>query len=594
MIIIADSGSTKITWRMVGSDKSANTCTTSGIKKTIKFCCLIAMMNIAIILIAGCRQSVKDTVICVQLDPLQKVFTEESYFEENPDTVAVARGETATFQFVLKSAHRIQDLKINAENLSNGDQKIAATMKAFVGYVRAVNYTSSHSKDAVFPISDYYPDCLEEVESKDIPPMQNQPVWVSYVIPRDVANGDYTATLVFTGTANGKLFKIKKQVNVKVYPVTLPEQTLWISNWYRPNLLSQMNGNEPVEPYSDRYWELLAAMARTMREYGQNSYIIRGHKVFTWDGLCNIKRDGMQYSFDFTNFDKTVEIFIREGGLKRIEGNHLAWRMRDWNGAFGVTMPDEGRILSKLIDRPRDVAITKPLENDTAQIFLSQFLTALYSHLETKGWKEMYVQYVADEPVDTNTESYIRIANFVKKHMPGIPIIDAVCSPKLANSVDIWVPILDQYHRSYAFFQERQAAGKEIWFYTCVTPQGNYANRFMEQPLIQTRFLHWINFRYGATGYLHWGFNAWLPDNPHPTGDAWITYPAEGKIYSSIRLEAMRDGIADYELLKLLERKVPDKAKELASAVIKDFDDYDSNIRRFRQTRLELLKLLSE
>jgi hypothetical protein len=56
----------------------------------------------------------------------------------------------------------------------------------------------------------------------------------------------------------------------------------------------------------------------------------------------------------------------------------------------------------------------------------------------------------------------------------------------------------------------------------------------------------------------------------------------------------MHDGIADYELLKLLEQKSPDKAKELAGAVIRNFDRYDSNIRAFRATRLSLLKALSE
>jgi len=552
-----------------------------------------AFFIVSVLMIAGCSQSADHAVLCVQIDPLQKIFTEESFFVDNPDTADVAKGETATFQFLLKSASHIQDLKIEAGNLVNGNQKIEATLKAFVGYVRAEKYTSTHSKDAVFPFSDYYPDCLQEVESINLPPMQNQPLWVSYAIPRNAVDGNYSATLIFTGKINGKPFKVTKEIYAKVYPVMLPEQTLWISNWYRPNLLSQMNGNKPVEPYSDRYWELLAAMARTMREHGQNSYIIRGHKVFTWDGLCNVKSDGLQYTFDFTNFDRTVELFIREGDLKRIEGNHLAWRMGNWNGAFGITMPDDGTLSSKLVDRPHDVAKTKPFENDTARNYLSQFLTALYSHLESKGWTKMYVQYLADEPVDENAASYIQIANFVKKHMPGIPIIDAVCSPKLADAVDIWVPILDKYHQNYTFFQERQAAGDEVWHYTCVGPQGNYANRFMEQPLIQTRFLHWINFRYGSTGYLHWGFNAWLPSG-NPAGDNWISYPADGRVYSSIRLAAMRDGIADYELLKLLERKAPDKAKALASEVIKGFNSYNNDINAFRATRVKLLKWLSE
>jgi len=411
-------------------------------------------------------------------------------------------------------------------------------------------------------------------------------MWVSYFIPHDAMAGNYSATISFTGKANGKSFRITKDVNAKVYPVVLPEQTLWVTNWFVHDF-TRINGNQPVEAYSDRWWELLTSMAHVMRDHGQNTYIF-------WDlaGLCNIQSVGTQYSFDFTNFDRMVKLLISEGGLKRIEGGHLSGGRLETG--LGIGIPKLGLRL---------------FENDTTQQFLSQFLPALYSHLEKNGWKDMYIQHIADEPPARLIPSYIRIAEFVKKHMPGIPIIDAIDdhgSLDFANTVNVWVPLLDKYHRNYTFFQERQAAGDEVWFYTCCKPQNNYANRFLELPLIQTRFLHWINYRYKATGYLHWGFNFWglcqtndvfkdaSCNHRWPAGDAWIVYPAEGTVYSSIRLAAMRDGIADYELLKLLELKNPDKAEEVAGDVIKNFDAYNNNIRAFRLTRLKLLKLLSE
>ena len=74
-----------------------------------------------------------------------------------------------------------------------------------------------------------------------------------------------------------------------------------------------------------------------------------------------------------------------------------------------------------------------------------------------------------------------------------------------------------------------------MWFYLCSVEE--YANRFIEQPLIKTRLLHWINFTYGITGYLHWGYNQWIgqPGDPYhpasrwptylPARDPWIVYP---------------------------------------------------------------------
>lgn len=120
---------------------------------------------ISAILITGCSHPVENPVLCVQLDPLEKVFTEESYFIENADTAAVAKGETATFQFVVKSAYPIQNMKVEAGDLVNGDRNIAATLKAFVGYVHVGYYSGRRSRDAILPVSELYPDCLQEVES---------------------------------------------------------------------------------------------------------------------------------------------------------------------------------------------------------------------------------------------------------------------------------------------------------------------------------------------------------------------------------------------------------------------------------------------
>jgi hypothetical protein len=544
----------------------------------------IMLILTPVLLTVGCHSG-EDTVMCVQLDPLKKVFKEEMYFEENSDTAAVAKGETATFQFVVRSIYPVKNLKVEAGNLTFDSEQIPASMQAFVGYIHAGRNSGKDSKDKFYPVSDYYPDCLEEVESVDMPSMSNQPVWVTYAVPRSASDGTYSATLVFSGTADGKPFKIKKQVTAKVYNVVLPEQTLWITNWFTLEGLSKMNNNEPVEPYSDRYWALLKELANIMRDHSQNVYMISPSE------LCKAELTGTKYAFDFTNFDKTVELFIREGGLKRIEGGHLGGGLGNGNPDFGIKVPNVGM---------------RAFDNDTTRNFLSQFIPALYNHLETKGWTKMYVQHIGDEPTDRNAQSYIRIAEYLKEQLPNIKIIDAVLSHQLANTVNVWAPVLHQYHRNYAFYQERQAAGDEVWFYTCCGPQNDYANRFLEQPLVQMRILHWMNYRYGATGYLHWGFNWWhLSDTGDAAvldkavttwtaGDSWIIYPAYGKVYSSIRLEAMRDGIADYELLKLLEQKDADKAKKLANAVVRNFDVYDSSIPAFRETRRKLLTWLSE
>ncbi|MDP4193162.1 MAG: DUF4091 domain-containing protein, partial [Bacteroidota bacterium] len=66
------------------------------------------------------------------------------------------------------------------------------------------------------------------------------------------------------------------------------------------------------------------------------------------------------------------------------------------------------------------------------------------------------------------------------------------------------------------------------------------------------------------------------------------------EINGSIRLEAMRDGIVDYELLRMLGEKKPEKAKEVVNSMVADFERFDCSIKSFREKRQWLLELLSQ
>ena len=70
----------------------------------------------------------------------------------------------------------------------------------------------------------------------------------------------------------------------------------------------------------------------------------------------------------------------------------------------------------------------------------------------------------------------------------------------------------------------------------------------------------------------------------------WIVYPRDGKLLSSIRLEAMRDGIGDYELLSMLAERNAAAAQKLAAETILDFNRYDTDVARFRAWRCNFCK----
>ncbi len=534
------------------------------------------------------------TIRCIQIDPLSKVLPEQTFFVENNTPIDLAKGETASFQFVIRSTQNIQNLKIEASPLQYETTKIPLGFSAFVGYVKVGRDTPNPSNNKLISPSGFYPDPLLEVESVNVPFLTNQPVWCSYKIPEMITPGIYKASIKFTGELEGKKFEIIKNISTEIHNVELPEQKLWITNWFSTtdDKLKLLNNGNPVTIYSTQYWDIMKLLANKMRDYSQNVYLISPLQ------LCDFNLNGTQYTFDFSNFDKMVELFIKEGNLKRIEGGHLGGRIGNWDSKMSILVPVQGKRfeMKKML-----------INNDTAQTFIRQFIPALYLHLKEKGWNKIYWQHIADEPIKSNVKSYIDIAELVKSLAPEAELIEANHSRDVENTIHVWVPQLNFFHTDYQFYQERKSKGDEIWFYTCLGPQGNYANRFLEQPLIQTRLLHWINFRYGATGYLHWGLNYWN-ENPYhettgineeggnilPGGDSWIIYPSHNKLFSSIRFEAMRDGIADYGLLEALAKKYPDKTAELVRTTIYQFNLYDNNIDAFRNKRREILNLLSK
>jgi hypothetical protein len=562
-----------------------------------------ALLVFSLVLLTSCgdnftEEELQQELVFKSVDPLEKIFKETAFFRETEPVVHVARGEHASFQWVVRSQEEfVSDLKLEVVDLSSESNTLSDVKIGYVGYVSVGRNTPNHSRDKLNPISGLYPDPILENESIDLMANETQPIWVTIEIPVDSKPGMYEGKVKLTGQMDGQHFEINRPIQVKVYPVTVEKTRLWVTNWYNasPGNIKHVMGGLEVEPFADDYWSFIRMLASKMAEYRQNVSIISPLRLseFGFDENGN-------YTIDFTNFDKTVDIFIEEGVVGRIEGGHIGTRAGGWVSDFVVFAP--------VIEQDTTYFKKFSIKNDTARAFYSAFIPALSKHLKEKGWEGIYMQHLMDEPTPANVDTYIEVADFIDQLAPELKIVEACHSKDVNKTVDIWVPQLDYMHIDYDFYKERAEQGDEIWFYTCLNPKGEYANRFIELPLIKTRILHWINYRFNIPGYLHWGFNFWREGDPFdestsiqlesgtilPGGDAWICYPGDRKILSSIRLEAMRDGIVDYELLSMLGEKNPEEAAEIARQVVYRFDYYDINLKAFRQKRQKILTLLSE
>lgn len=528
-------------------------------------------------------------------DPLIKIFRDAKPGETLEEAVAeVARGEHATLQVIARSDAAIEGLTatLGPLRLERGWTKLAAdtAQVRFVQDVQVAKPTPQVSSLQLRKPPAAYPDYLDTGAPVAVKPGEAQAVWVTLPIAQDAAPGVYRGHVRLSGRAEGRDFAVEFPVAVRVYAATVGKSRLWITNWFQMNSLGRKDW---IEPYSDRYWNQLRAYARNMAAHRQNTALLSPLDLAEF----SVQADG-SLGINFDRFDRAVQIMMDEGVIGRIEGGHIGWRVGDWEGPFNVQ-----------IVRVRDgQAVREKVEPSSAEAdaFYARFFPALVAHLREKGWLGQYMQHLADEPVKSNIESYRALSALAQKHAPELRVIEACHTKDLAGAIQVWVPQFNFWHDDYTHYQERQRQGDEVWFYTCMFPQGEYANRFIEQPLVLTRLLHWLNFRYGATGYLHWGYNWWQGDpfvdtiqnngsTYQPAGDSYIIYPGpDGQPLDSIRIEAMRDGIADYELLSQLADRDADAAQRLAQRLILDFNRYETSVPAFRQARRELLEAVGK
>jgi hypothetical protein len=547
----------------------------------------VIVVLILSMLLVGCDDA---RLKCWRVDPLTKIFPDDSRdTSQSGDVIPLlARNGHASIQIAVFSEAGIADLKAVVEMQS----PIVAQVR-HVGYVPvASNPPKTPEDELARPAPSLYPDPLLEAFPFPLKAKRTEAIWVTLYAPSDTQPGEYSGKVALS--AGGEAISTQ-HFKVKVTKATVPAvQSLQVTNWLtlEPEQLAShfKTGEDP-----EAYWRVLGNLGRVMADHRQNVLLT---PVMT---LAGPKIEGAQIRYDFAKFDRWVNTFQKAGVIGTIEGGHILGRLSGYQTSMIVPayVIDGGKVVQKQLstDDPR------------AEQFLKSFLSALYAHLKEKGWTDRYIQHIHDEPHDQETTIYNRYAKIARKNLPGIPTIDAVGLDQglgfFEDVSDIWVPVLGSFDGQLDKIQAHVAKGGHAWFYTCIEPQGRHLNRFIDYPLLKTQLLHWFNFRHNLTGFLHWGGNYWGPEpfldvqpviNNNvtllPAGDNAIIYPNPSKesVFSSIRLEAMREGIEDYELLSALSKRDPEKAKRLAATAIPHITDYIRSVPRFRALQHELME----
>jgi len=364
------------------------------------------------------------------------------------------------------------------------------------------------------------------------------------------------------------------------------------TNWFSLGFMASCHG---LKPWSEAHWRMIRRYADLM---------VHGRQNMFWTGSCwseTAKRTDKGIVLNRARLRRLVKCFS-DAGMYWIEGSHL--------GA-----PSGGDYKAPTYQ----IALNGPRATSLAGYAdLAGLTRQLVDEIDRNGWRERWIQHVADEPGDPASEAeehqilaarvrteYRILAGMVRRLMPGFRILEAASEPSLAGSINTWCPRPEKFLERREQFRTLQSAGDVVWFYVCCQPGGAYLNRFMDQQLLRPALLGWAGALYELEGFLHWGLNHYQDGQdpfaqsvvPHrdvtiPAGDTHIVYPGPDGPWSSVRLEAQREGLEDCELLRRLQRDRSRSAKAVLARAIRSFTDYTTSAADFRAARGALLKAM--
>ncbi|MBN1344331.1 MAG: DUF4091 domain-containing protein [Phycisphaerae bacterium] len=308
---------------------------------------------------------------------------------------------------------------------------------------------------------------------------------------------------------------------------------------------------------------------------------------------------------DWTQFDREIQSYLNHG----LNAFNIKWLQIGGGWGAAATPTDK---------RARDIS--------------AQIIAQTEKHLIEKDWIDLPYIYVFDEPGPDARKQIIDAFDFVHKNGPRLralltygygatkpwthtnPDGPEAGYAAYADAVDIHVPHIDCCDWR-VLDRLRGKPRKELWHYVCISAKRPYPNIWaIDYTGLDHRIVYWQLWRYALTGTLYWCVNYWKVDvwqdpmsYPGGNGDGSLYYPGKTGPIESIRLELTRDGIDDYDYLRLLADLVANppkttspeliqKAKTLldVSEICRSFKEYVSDVSVLENRRLALADMIEQ
>jgi glycosyl hydrolase family 123 len=465
------------------------------------------------------------------------------------------RGERLNAQVLVWSTGSHQQIRFQASDLRNDKGQVIPKDRIKFSLVRYVlsnlpyqarGFSCDVTNDAAYLM----PDRLEHFERFDLPARTVRPVWFSIDIPANAEPGEYSGTVqVHSASERATLY-----VKIRVQPRTLPDPKTWkfrLDLWQNPWVVASYF---QVEPWSGEHKALLKKHLKLYAEAGgkyittytvyspwsDNSYVLEGTMI-GW-----LKTAGGSWKFDYSIFDQYVELAMEAGVDEAI----TIYTPVPWGHRFRYLDERSGNFVHEEWS-PKSAAF---------KAFWKVFLDDLKIHLQKKGWFEKTYLGINENPL----EFTLAAAKVIKEHSKDWKITYAGdWHAELSSLLNDYSVVITR-EPGVKELQERIRGGFTTTYYVCCNPP--QPNSFVFSAPVESRYIGWYASAYGYNGFLRWAYDAWpadpMRDARHtlwPAGDCFLVYPGGN---SSIRFEKLREGIADYEKMRLLRESASRSSNE--------------------------------
>jgi hypothetical protein len=463
------------------------------------------------------------------------------------------RGERVYAQIVLYSKEDVRQLRFDTTPLMS-DARVTLPNESL--HPRFVRYVLAENK--------LCPDILDPIKSLDLPARSARPVWVTMNVPDDAEPGHYIGKISVLAASQKRLDFL---FDLEVLPLALPAPGDWtfhLDLWQNPFAIARWHG---VSLWSDEHFRLMEPYWRMLAEAGQKCLTVSlfhypwGAQVY--DGFeamitCTRKTDG-SWEYDFSLLDKYVAFAERTG----LDDYINCYSMIPWNNRF--------RYIDGAIGDWKELE-AKPGE-PAYEAHWAPFLKAFQHHAKERGWDGRLTIAIDERP-----EKDVLIARkILRKYAPSIRLASATNHPPKRFELDDWSPYIANPVDPEVVHKRNKNPELATTFYVCCNP--DRPNTFTFSPPAESVWMGLYAAAHNRTGFLRWAYNSWNENpfydtkywaKPWAAGDCFLIYPGPR---SSIHFERLREGIVDYEKIRILRRmaKKQKNNPQLAKA-LRDLD----------------------